>query len=151
MSTRGAAVPLGDILSITTGWILAEHFPDSMVQLVQHIVGHDVTPLTFPAAVEAAKQHLLDTVPWLLGLRVPAWLQTESSNVRLWCWLDTQEMRHGRLHVVESMQEGSWTPPELIIEEFSYIGPEGNRVKCAWEDLPEVLQAFLRTQGYDPD
>lgn len=150
MATRSAAFPLGDILSVTTGWVMAQEMPASMIRLVQFIVNAEVTPLVFPAAAEAAKQHLLDTKPWLLGLQVPGWMQDESTNLKLWCWLDTQEMRHGRHHVVESMEEGRWTPPELIAE-FTYLTPEGQRIACGWEDLPEILQDFLRTQGYDPD
>lgn len=149
--TRSAQVPLGDILSVTTGWVISLGFPESMVQLVQHVVQTELNPFIFPAAIEATKDHLFKKMPWLLGLSVPAWMDEEKSNLKLWCWLDQKEMRYGNLQVVESMAPGEWTPPTLVMSEIEYVCPDGHVHRSTYEELPEEVQQLLRQLGMEPD
>lgn len=90
---------LGDILSITTGALVTSRLMDGVYDILDFMTGQELTTLALPGAANMCKPVLLEQFPELVGVEAPDF----ADEMAVWEWLDEQESRFGREHLVKPL------------------------------------------------
>jgi hypothetical protein len=110
---------LGDLLSVTTGRLVAPGGIDAVYRLVNFITGEEHMTHQLPRATVAVTPWLLELYPWLTQVVVPADLRGEE-NVSKWLLSETDSF--GEFHMVAAMPPGMYVVLEPIAEMAEMMG-----------------------------
>jgi hypothetical protein len=141
METETAQVPLSALLSLHLRLPLTDG-PDQVFELVMWMSRGTMTDLNFPPLLEECTTELRRQHPWLNDIVAPP----RHDSVWMWAWLDTQERRHGAQHPVTPFPE-DYQPPEPPAT-IGFLCESGHLHGVRFEDLPESLQQYLHSLGY---
>lgn len=95
---------LGDLLSLSTGRLVAPGGFGDVHRLVEFLAGGPVWTHQIPAATDALLPGLIGQHPWLTGITAP---ESFDDEAYVWRWLDEQIAEHGEHHDVTPI-EGGW-------------------------------------------
>ena len=127
---------LGDLLSVTL------HLPTGDPRsLVGFMTQNRPFPIfLFPSVLGQCAQSLVQQHPWLGGIRLPRWLIERGGDwAAFWCWLDTQEIKHGNEHQVQPLEK--LVMPDM---RFEYDGR-----LVTYDELPDEEKQILREMGIE--
>lgn len=105
---------IGDILSITTGRLVARRHMDAIYDILNFMTGDDLYTHQLPRVHDECKPHLLEQFPQFKNIEIPKFRksQSETNEViadRVMRWLDEVESKYGKYHEVKS-------PPDNVHE-----------------------------------
>lgn len=119
---------LGDLLSVTTGRLVAPTGIDAVYRMLKFITGVDHFTHQLPHATVAVTPWLLELYPWLTQVRVPNDLRGEEDVSG---WLASETDRFGEFHKVQAMPPGMY----MVLEPISEFADMMVRVRLSgkWE------------------
>lgn len=144
---------LGDLYGAYSGVLTSLRGPAGIEDLIEFVIGRDrLCDRQLLIARPLVAEHIARQHRWLKDIIFPAEIAETSDSVRMWCWLDKMEQRHGSEHPVVPMVV---TPGE--VDDHSH-GPkvvafdsDGNQIDQPLSEMPEALREFLRRMGFDPE
>lgn len=133
--------PLGDLLSITSGFSLSLHGVEGTAGVLTHMVGYpDLHPDDVDDALDICRHHILLQHPWMGGISPTDYVLDQDSMAWLWAWLDVQELKYGKEHQLEPLPEGAWQPEE---REYAHARLTVNGREIDLDELPEEVRETL--------
>lgn len=88
---------IGDILSITTGYLVAPERIDGVYKILNFMTGDNLFTHQLPRACRECAPHLLRQFPWLEDIQPEGFATPESVDP----WLAAQVQRYGEYHEVQ--------------------------------------------------
>ena len=120
-------IPLGDVLSVTTGKLVSRDHIGGVYNVCDHMTGaanmtHQLGRVSKEITPEIYRQH-----PWLAGVECPPWNFTdaddaEARKAQIFGWLDIMERQHGAMVSLEPMP--TYDAPNPIEELCDMVGSE---------------------------
>jgi hypothetical protein len=98
---------LGDVLSVTSGRLVARRHIGALYDLLGFMTGDTLFTHQLPGASDACAPELLRQHPWLAGIEVPDWSHLDRSDIEvvkaaIFGWVDEMELIHGGVHKVQA-------------------------------------------------
>lgn len=110
---------LGDILSVTTGVLVAPDHMTAVYRILDFLVGEKLWTHQLGRAADAAKPWMLEQLPWLAAI------DASSVTADNWMsWLKAQAERYGAWHELEQLPPGRYAPRDPIDEAVDRFGSE---------------------------
>jgi hypothetical protein len=120
MTNQTRTFALADILTMTTGRLLATRGIDAVYDIANWMTGDDLFTHQLPRAADACGPALLAQHPQLTNVAPP-----EDSDVPdLMAWLTNAEAEHGQELPVTPLPAGAWQHQNPIEELCDMAGPE---------------------------
>jgi hypothetical protein len=94
---------LGDLLSLSTGRLVAPGGFSHVHRLVEFLAGGPVWTHQLPAATDALLPGLISQHHWLVEIAAP---ETFDDEAHVWRWLDEQIAQYGEHHEVTTLEAG---------------------------------------------
>ena len=110
---------LGDLISVSTGRLVAPGGFADVHRLVEHLAGGPVWTHQLPDATDALAPGLIGQHPWLVGITPP---EKFADEAHIWRWLDEQIAAYGEHHEVTPV-EGGWAR-NPITDLLARFGPD---------------------------
>lgn len=104
---------LGDLLSITTGRVLAPDGVAAFYRVCDYMTGQSHLTHQLPRAAEEVNPYLLEQHPWLADVQVPDDIEDMAGLV---AWLSRATVEHGEFHEVRPLPFGAYVGREPIAE-----------------------------------
>lgn len=112
---------LGDVLSVTTGYLVAPRGIEAMYDLLSFMTADQLFSHQLPRAVGECAPDLLRQYPKLAEVVMPAEFGDEA---HVWSWLAKQVVVFGEYLDVAPLAEGDHTRIDPLTELASMVGPE---------------------------
>ncbi len=122
MTARTRSFHVGDLLSVTTGYLVSPRHFDGIYDVVDFVTGLPHMTSQLPGAVERIKPWLLEQHPWLDQVEMPE--NAFESEADFQAWMRPVVERFGEQHQVEAMPEGAYQRRDLIAELHEMRNPE---------------------------
>lgn len=110
---------LGDILSITTGYLVAPGHIGGVHKLLDFLTGDQLLTHQLPAACEAMAPVLITQFPELALIEAPAKFDDKEHVER---WLAEQVAAHGEWHEVTAPPASVWGEHDALQEAIDLFG-----------------------------
>jgi hypothetical protein len=104
---------LGDILSITTGYLVSLNRMDGVYRIIDYMTGVPHFTHQLPRASVPCAEHLLTQYPWLADVAPPAEFAGQN---HVNSWLAEQVTKYGEYHEVATIQAEEYVPHESLAE-----------------------------------
>lgn len=91
-------IPLGDVLSITTGSLVSRDHIDGVYHICDYMTGRSNMTHELPYVCKPVKQEILKQHPQLESITVPAWdFQKPIDDLKkdIFTWLEEMERQYG--------------------------------------------------------
>lgn len=101
-------MPLGDILSVTTGALVSRDHMDGLYRILNHMTGEPVFTHQIPRVGRECTPRLLEQHPQLADITVPDWSGGVDKDT-VYAWLDEMEAIYGTELPVTPLAPGDHT------------------------------------------
>lgn len=113
--------PLGHVLSITTGALVADNRADGLYEILNYMTGDNLFTHALPRAADVCKPHLIAQHPLLADIDFPRYeFEHRNPNVSAerWCrgWVDDVAQVLGSRLPVEPLPPGVWASKDPFTE-----------------------------------
>jgi hypothetical protein len=107
---------LGDILSVTTGYLCSPRHIDGVYDILGYMTGESLMTHQLPRASRACEPALLEQHPQLVNIVAPEWDWTCDVKEQVFAWLDAQKAIYGGTLPVTPLTEWHHIDPlqELV-------------------------------------
>lgn len=113
------------------------------LSLLIHLCG-EIYSIESGMAHSEARQELHRQLPWLFYVSPPREAFLREDWALVWAWVDKMGQRYGHVHPVRAMDPLWRTGVSLS----TFRALDQDDVPVGFEDLPEDMQAALRSLGY---
>jgi hypothetical protein len=109
------ALPLGDVLTITTGALVSRDHMDGVYRILNYMTGDNLFTHQLPRAMDEARPVILAQHPWLASIASPVFPDGVTAG-DVYAWLDAMEAEHGATVDLEPMAPEDHTHIDPISE-----------------------------------
>lgn len=119
MSTE--AMPLGDVLSVTTGRLVSRDGIGGVYRVCDHMTGTPNFTHQLPRVCDEIRPVIFEQAPWLGRIVVPDFPETATAEDWM-TWLGQMELTHGATVALAPL--AAYSAPNPIEELCDMVGPE---------------------------
>jgi hypothetical protein len=119
MSSEIRSFDLGDILSVTTGYLVSKRHIGGVYDILNHMTGDNLFTHQLPRAADMCKPAILDQHPQLALVASP---ETFDGKAHVESWLVEQEDAYGL--TLPILPLASWRQRDPIEELAGMVGPD---------------------------
>lgn len=95
---------LGDILSITTGYLVSPDHIDGIYEILDFLTGDELMSHQLPLAVTAVESALFEQLPFLRNIVIEKGFKFEAPEEVTW-WLEDLTQTYGEYHTVSAVPQ----------------------------------------------
>lgn len=128
--------PTGDLVSVSTGYVMPPNGIGGIYGLLNHLTGDNLMTHQLPMAGEQMRPHLEQQFPWLVGLQPPILDGVEDGAIRkatLEAWVAEVSAAHGEQHEVVPPPSSVWGEHDPI-EDLRKVAPNAKIIAVALPD-----------------
>lgn len=118
MDVEQSTFRLGDLLCFTLR--IPATLDDGYPRLLAHMTHGYFNPFYLPETIGFIGKQLRERFAWLDGITLPTWFQP-GDWASFWAWLDTQEIKYGAWHEVDSLTDRElqtlWNGTAVVFED----------------------------------
>jgi hypothetical protein len=111
---------IGDILSITTGILVAPDGIGNVYKILNHMTGDNLFTHQLPRAAKECRPYLLVRHAWLKSVD-----DSELTSARWRLWLDEQAEKYGEYHAVSPLAKSVTSHTNPLQEAIDLVGEDG--------------------------
>ena len=149
--TKTREFPLGSILSVTTGRLVARGHMGDLYEILNYMTGDNLFTHALPRASDECKPHLLAQHPHLADVVVPEWDDLpddqEQAKAIVYAWLAEQEATYGATLPVSPVPHEDHTVIDPI-SELKMMRPDVPII--AVDEDANVVGVFPHEDGTQP-